>query len=579
MKIELTRSRTERPASEGIGTHRIRATGRYIFYIVILIGIFISGINISQSDEINQWKECKVKVLSEIQKYQYLKAISLLENFIKTVKDEELQKDINGYIEDINGEMTLFKKMIMSLTDDSNQKKIVINDRKILITKADEVGIEGNGDSVTCTKRWVDIPPQSILDLFPPSSDLIALEGFYLGIWCYNHNLLTEGEQKLILWLNANSDEKWRLDRFLCRYRNIPLPPGGFVEYQRRLVTPEEKSYIEKGLVNYNGKWVTYDEMMKSKGLVKCMGRWVTPAEKAKLEPEIKATEEIRKKYPPKGVLDKKGADAEGLPWEKARTKKTDHYIIKTNLSADALDDLCFLMECFHFKAQQIFKLKIKVAPLEIDVFRTAEEYYKHGGSRDSGGHSESGGGEFPLIKTFYHAAQPDSSYITSETLMHEGTHPFVHLACGSYESEVPTWISEGLAAYSESNKFDGNALQTNLVSNYYLKLIKELITDKKVVHLADFIDITKNDFDVEQYAQAWSLVYFFINYNNGQYANLFDAYFTVIKKKGANLLADKKIHRKAFEESFKVTAEILEKQWKEYIMKLEPAPEDTDNK
>ncbi|MFH1231328.1 MAG: hypothetical protein V1709_07525, partial [Planctomycetota bacterium] len=436
---------------------------RRVFYIVFLIGIFVSGINILQADEVTQWKECKVSVSNEIQKYQYPKAISLLENLIKTVKNEELQKDINGYIEDINGEMTLFKKMIMSLTDDSNQKKIVINGRDILITKADEVGIEGNGDSVTCTKRWVDIPPQSILDLFPPSSDLIALEGFYMGIWCYNHNLLAKGEERLILWLSANSDEKWRLDRFLCRYRNIPLPPGGFVEYQSRLVTPEEKSYLEKGLVNYNGKWVTYDEMMKSKGLVKCMGRWVTQAEKAKLEPEIKALEEIRKKYPPKGIIDKPGADAEGLPWEKARTKKTENYIIKTNLSADALDDICFIMECFHFKAQQIFKLKIKVVPLEVNVFKSEEEYCEHGGARGSGGVFSGGGGRSVLIKTFYHAAQPNSPYITSCSLMHEGTHAFVQLACGSYDSNPPMWINEGSATNSESNKFDGNVLQTNL--------------------------------------------------------------------------------------------------------------------
>jgi hypothetical protein len=489
----------------------------------------------------------------------------LLEDFLKTANDEGMQKEIKGYLEDVNAEKAVFNNMIKTLVDNSEEKKIVIANRDVLITKADETGIEGNGDGVTYTKRWIDIAPSLVLGLFP--EDLTESERFYLGTWCYNHNLVSDGEKILVEWLGENSGEKWLVDRFLCRYKNISLPPGGFAEYKGQLVTSEEKSYLEKGLIKYKERWMVYEEMMKAKGMVKCQDRWVTPVEKSKIEQEINALEQIRNRFAPKGVINKLGADAERLPWNKARVKKTDHYIIKTNLSADALDDICFFMECYYFKAQPIFKSNLKTAQLNINVFATEEEYYKNGGPRGSRGVFIFDGGA--QILTYY---QPP---ITLCVLAHEGTHAFVHLACGSYGSDIPIWIDEGLTTYFESSKLDGNMFKINLINNNRLMTIQKLITEKEVTRMEDFIHIPQEDFGINEYAHAWSLVYFFINYNNGQYMGLLDKYFELIKKRGLNALADKKQHIKMFEESFKTKFEVLEKEWKDYIMKLEPATED----
>jgi hypothetical protein len=347
------------------------------------------------------------------------------------------------------------------------------------------------------------------------------------------------------------------------------MPPGGFVEYKERLVTADEKSYLEKGWVNYKGKWMAYEEMMKAKGLVKYDEQWVTPAEKRELEQESKPVDELRKKYKPKGVINKPGADSEMLPWSKARTRKTDHFIIKSNLSEEALDDICFLMECYYLKIKRMFKVELKTARLPISVPKNVQEYLEIGGPGGSRGVYMTGsrvdaGAE---ILVYY---QPP---ITARVLIHETTHSFVHLACGSYSSKVPIWINEGWTTYYESSSFDGNILKTNLVNNNRLKMIKQLITDNKAMSLEDFIYIEQPAYGVDKYAHGWSLMYFFINYNNGQYLDGINAFFGIIRKR--TLTTNRELLKKAFMESFKVKPEILEEQWKEYIMKLEPDKED----
>ncbi|MBI5779951.1 MAG: DUF1570 domain-containing protein [Planctomycetes bacterium] len=540
---------------------------RYFGYVIIALLAILSGrVHAAPQDDTKPWADCKTKVSEEIAGYRYAEAVTLLEDFLRTGKNEKSQREANEYLEDLKGEQAVFQKLINSFKgDDARSVEFSLGKRKVTITKADAIGLEGKSEGGDYNKKWPDISTAFVFDLFP--GDLEGLERFYLGVWCYNHYLSAEGDKTLIAWLEANPEEKPRLDRFLCRYKNISLPAGGFTECKGRLVLSEDKPHLEKGLIKYKGKWLTFEEVMKARGLIKFMDSWVTLAEKSKLEQEIKALEQVRKKFAPKGVIDKPGADSEPLAWAKARTKKTDHYLVKTNLSADALEDICFLMECLDYKAQQIFKLTLKTAPFNINYYRTKEEYVANGGPGDAGGCY--GVDEFgPQIKGYYDP--PDNVMV----LMHEGTHRFVHLACGSYSAETPIWISEGLATYFECSKYDGAVLRTNLVNNARLGNIKQLISGKKAQRLEDFINIKQEEFELDQYAQAWSLVYFFINYNDGQYAKLFDTYFGSIKKKGLNAMADNKTHLKMFEEAFKVKCEVLEKQWVDYIMKLEPAPE-----
>ncbi|MEW6026360.1 MAG: DUF1570 domain-containing protein [Planctomycetota bacterium] len=542
------------------------SNGVYILFIFLAM-LALCG-SPSFPDESKDWKECRSQVRSEIGKFQYPKALSLLETLSKSVKDEKLKNEIKACIEDVQAEKTLFNRMIKGLADENEEKRIVFEEYEILITKADENGIEGTVEGVPRAKRWTDLPPKPVLELFS-DLDLSAQEKFCLGMWCYHHNLVPEGERMLIEWLSANPDKKERLDRFISRCRDIPVPAGGFVEYKGQLVSAEDKPHLEKGLVNYKGRWMSYEEMMKSKGLVQYDNQWVTPSEKRELEAENKVVDELRKKYKPKCVINKPGADEEKLPWSKARVRKTEHFIITSNLSDEALDDLCFLMECYYLKIKRMFKVELKTAKLPINVTRTADEYYEIGGPRGSRGVYKTGSRTDAAAEILVYYQPP----ITSRVLIHETTHSFVHLACGSYSSLVPIWIDEGWTTYFECSRFDGNILKTNLVNNNRLKLIKQLISGNKAMPLDDFIYIQQSNYDVDKYAHGWSLMYFFINYNNGQYLNGINAFFGIIRKR--TLTTNKELLYKAFMEAFKVKPEVLEEQWRDYIMKMEPAPED----
>ena len=152
---------------------------------------------------------------------------------------------------------------------------------------------------------------------------------------------------------------------------------------------------------------------------------------------------------------------------------------------------------------------------------------------------------------------------LTASILLHEGTHQFVNIICNA---NVPIWINEGLATYYESSKFEGTALKTNIINQNRLQLIRSLIVKKDVPRLEDIINIRQANFTIYEYAHTWSLVYFFMNYNQGQYADELENYFESIKKKG---FENRPQHKQLFENAFKVKFEVLENQWENYILKL----------
>lgn len=504
------------------------------------------------------WNDLKTTTAQEIIKYQYPNAIKLLGDFVNSVKTEYIKQDAADHLENIKGEAVFFTNLVKSLTGGANRKKITLDSSgDVWITKADESGFEGSVAGLSgsvYTRQWKDTPAQTILNLF--SKDLGKLERFYSATFCYNHNIPSEGERILIYCLRAYPDQKDRFSRFIARYKNIPLPDGGFSEYQGQLVTAEEKSYLEKGYVRYKDKWMTYDEMMTAKGLVKFQGKWVTPEEKAKIEERLTALTNLKKQLAPKGVIDKPGADKEKLPWDKAQTQETDHYIIKTNLSKEALNDICYVMECFYNEAKKIFKLvKDPGTKLKVYVFKDRAEYNANGGQGEGVFMSSSSGKQ---IMTFYHPAGS-----TTSILLHEGTHQFVNLVCNA---NMPIWINEGLATYYESSKFEGATLKTNIVNQNRLQLIRNLILKKDVPRLEDIINIRQANFAIYEYAHTWSLVYFFMNYNQGQYADELEAYFEALKKKG---FENRPQHKQLFENTFKINFEVMEKQWEDYIIKL----------
>ena len=505
------------------------------------------------SGEEKLWSEQKTKIAQKVSVYRYPDAIVSLTTFLKSITNEDLKQEVNYCLSDLKDEMTLFNDMAKGLSTQGKRQKIVLNNKDIWIIKADENGFDGSLPGISGSvyrRQWKDIPPKTIYGLFP--DNLPKWDNFYLALFCYSHNLLREGEKTLINCLRLYPEQQERISRFIARYRNIPLPAGGFCEYEKKIITVEEKSYLEKGYVLYEGEWMPYEDMMTAKGFVKVGDKWITVEEQEKQEFNERNLESLKNLLAPKGIIDKPGADKENLSWDKARTKETDHYIIKANLTQDALDDLCFLMECFFFEACRIFKF-YKESPYKLQVYvsKNHDEYLKNGGPFGSGGVFMGS-----HIMTYY---QPPG---TTSVLLHEGTHQFVHMVC---ESNVPLWIHEGLAGYYESSKFEGTSLKTNIINGGHLKKMQERISKRTTSTFEDIINL-RIAFSGYEYAHSWSLIYFFMNYKNGQYANAFHKYFDAIKKEGFENVEQ---HNELFERTFNEKIDVIERQWEDYIPNL----------
>ena len=538
---------------------------------------------------IKQWADTKMKIHACFKKFQYQDAISVCSDFYNkqmmltaspnsgaVSEIDKLKKEVASYLNELKGARDVFLELINEVSPKPNKageivrKKIDMDTMQIWVTRADEKGIEAEIAGVSGSRyyrQWPDMSARVVYDLLPPAPSGKAI--VYKAIFCYNHNLSDEGEQILITYYQRYPNEKKWIDEVLARYNpdfGGQIPQGGFVIYQRQWVTPQDKYYLERGYIKYNSVWMPYEQMMQLKGLVKFQERWVTAKEKDRLEAQFKILEALKTRLAPKGIIDKPGADVEPRPWAMARIKETPHYRIKTNLSEDALNDIGYVMECLYFEFKKVFKLSSDI-PLKLDVWvsRTQQEYIANGGRPGTGGiftgakvSANSGG----TIMAFYQTRQ---LFNTTMVLLHEGTHQFIMLGTGTIP---PIWVNEGLSTYYESSKFEGTKLKTNVINKGRLWEIQKAIKGGNYTRMRDFINIPQTRYQGLQYAQGWSLIYFFFNWRDGYYADELEKYFNYFRKAGTKLSAQQNID--VFERTFNVKIDVLEEQWKDYVQKLQ---------
>jgi tetratricopeptide (TPR) repeat protein len=314
------------------------------------------------------------------------------------------------------------------------------------------------------------------------------------------------------------------------------------------------------------------------------------------LEKEAKISEIIKKYGPYKGVLDKPGADTEKLPWEKAREKEIDHFIIKTNLSADALNDICVLVECAYFTYLDLFgcagqsqgdKLRVLVTKNLAEFNRLYLDFSGVNPSTTKGGYyapasnSQNKSGQNHLLS--WYNINTSVTALTRETLQHECTHYVIYLLASKYSYPQPPfippiWLNEGWATYCEANRLEGKRLVTNCINQWGLREIRKSLNKQTYIKLKDFINRSSAEYDdTICYSEGWSLIYFLLNGQEGKYKVGLQTYMEAWEKgkivvsydNKAYYPQDKTVHLKLFEESIGVPIDKLEEEWKKYILSL----------
>ncbi|MFH1730076.1 MAG: DUF1570 domain-containing protein [Planctomycetota bacterium] len=256
-------------------------------------------------------------------------------------------------------------------------------------------------------------------------------------------------------------------------------------------------------------------------------------------------------------------------PLEMPFTVKTDHYVVKTDISDRVAQNTARAMEHLYEEYVKVFRPKKGEAAKKADVviFEKQEDFLAYAKQihvkprKDTLGFFRARSDDGGEIVTYKRQAGETH---TMQTLYHEATHQFVLMMTG-VNNPPPLWVNEGLAVYFETSQWRGGKLKTGLIPRARLLQLQKAIRDEKLIHLRDLVQRRHDTFDALCYAESWALVYFFAKANNGRYSERFSNYFRALKA-GVK-------HDEAFNKHLTNDFGKLERAWKQFVLSLTPPP------
>lgn len=155
----------------------------------------------------------------------------------------------------------------------------------------------------------------------------------------------------------------------------------------------------------------------------------------------------------------------------------------------------------------------------------------------------------------------------TFATLQHEGFHQFAWYHLGP---NLPVWMNEGLAQYFEDAVIIDRGMELGLADPHRIEMVREALMTRNAVAIDELLRLNSTQWssalraDASRsgllYAQSWSLVYFMIHGEDGQYRRPFETYL--------RLLSEGSTHDRAFRFAFNVNdVKALEAQWRRFAL------------
>ncbi|HZE98670.1 MAG TPA: hypothetical protein VE981_16705 [Planctomycetota bacterium] len=248
---------------------------------------------------------------------------------------------------------------------------------------------------------------------------------------------------------------------------------------------------------------------------------------------------------------------------------ETEHYRITTDISAAAAKQYGENLEAAfrHYSASfagdpaRPVRAKPRVA-----IFNTAENYYTYFEllSEERG---ENTLGVFrPSLNEFvlFESTEIEETY---QTLYHEAVHHFATLLT---PYPLPYWFSEGTADYMGGIEVkDGKVVAKARIQKTALPYAKLAIGVNADLPFERIMNETPREFYSGnmslKYSQAWSMIYFFYEYEKGRYRGLIEEYFELIRQGRSP--------RECFDAVFKAKTATLEREWREFTKGLQPRP------
>jgi hypothetical protein len=154
---------------------------------------------------------------------------------------------------------------------------------------------------------------------------------------------------------------------------------------------------------------------------------------------------------------------------------------------------------------------------------------------------------------------------VTWHVTQHEGFHQFVYAVI---RGEIPTWVNEGLAEYFGEGLFTGDGMVIGVISSGRLKEVKEQISEGKFMSLKDMMLMSHAEWNANlthaNYDQAWSMVHFLAQGENGKYQDAFARFLQLVGKGNP--------WERAWVGAFG-SVEGFEQKWKDYWTKMPDNP------
>jgi hypothetical protein len=245
------------------------------------------------------------------------------------------------------------------------------------------------------------------------------------------------------------------------------------------------------------------------------------------------------------------------------QTYQSKYYVIHTDLDTDDVKEAVIRMsrmaEEYHSRTQG-FSGEIRER-LPFYLFRSAQEYSNSGGLPGTAGVFIVDGNGARLMAI----AGTETNGSTWHTVQHEGFHQFAHAVI---RGELPPWVNEGIAEYFGESIFTGDGFVTGIIPPFRLKRVQAEIQAGRLKSVKDMMLLShqqwNSEMQIENYDQAWSMVHFLAQGEDGRYQEAFVNFMKLIGRGTP--------WPQAWLQTFGSAAD-FEQHWKDYWLKLPANP------
>lgn len=249
-----------------------------------------------------------------------------------------------------------------------------------------------------------------------------------------------------------------------------------------------------------------------------------------------------------------------GPLWSQTTTVKTAHYVVTSDMPAAEVKKYAEHLEAIRERYVKFVGTDVKPAATpEVLIFETAEGYYGYAQLTNEDRLESTLGLFHPLYNQLLLFDGPDPEE-TFTTLYHEAFHQFLNeLIPGA-----PPWFNEGLAEYVGGTKIEnGKVVQTGVLISGRTDTLAQMLDQGLVIPFPTILRLGQDQFTGPAgplcYAQAWSMVHFFINAADGAHLPLFNKYWNALSG-GADVFT-------AYDTAFRdVDMRKLQEEWTAYV-------------